>query len=354
MTIADRCPGVLRPHPAEDGMLIRLRLPGGQSTGEVLAGVARLAEHYGNGEVQLTTRAGLQIRGLPNPVPAELVGEIAALGLLPSAAHDRVRNILASPLTGVARGRADLRAMISDLDQALVADAELADLPGRFLFALDDGAGDVSELPFDLGYLAEGPDRGAVLVGSPQARVPVAANKAVETLVELARAFLGQRRRTPGRVWHVRDLPGWAASRARQLIERVPRQPAAPALGAVAGAASVLVPLGQLTPRQAAVVTGVAGCGPLVITPWRGVIIPGAAARLTDLIGVGLVADTRSGWALVSACVGAPHCARTAIDTRAVATGLVLAGDLTERVHVSGCERRCGAPSVPHRELVPT
>ena len=132
-------------------MLIRLRLPGGQSTGGVLAGVARLAERYGSGEVQLTTRAGLQIRGLPDPLPARLVGEIAALGLLPSAAHDRVRNIVASPCTGIVGGCADLRGMITELDRALIADPELADLPGRFLFALDDGTGDVSELPFDLG-----------------------------------------------------------------------------------------------------------------------------------------------------------------------------------------------------------
>ena len=354
MTIADRCPGVLRPHPADDGMVIRLRLPGGQSTGDVLAGVARLAERYGSGEVQLTTRSSLQIRGLPNPLPAQLVEGIVALGLLPSSTHDRIRNIVASPCTGIAGGRADLRGMITQLDQALIADPELADLPGRFLFALDDGTGDVSELPFDLGYLAEGADRGAVLIGSPLARIPVAAGAAIETLVELVRSFLVERRRTSGRVWHVRELPGWAASLTRPMIERGQRQPVTPALGAVAGAASVLVPLGQLTQRQAAAVTGVTGGGPLVITPWRGVIIPGGAGRLAELLDAGLVADTRSGWALVSACVGAPHCARTSIDTRLVATGLVLAGAVTERVHVSGCERRCGAPNVPHRELVPS
>ena len=244
--------------------------------------------------------------------------------------------------------------MITELDRAVIADPELADLPGRFLFALDDGTGDVSALPFDLGYLAEGPDRGAVLVGSPNARIPVTAGAAIEKLTELARAFVAERRRTPGRVWHARDLPGWAAALAPQTIEHEPRVPVLPALGAVAGAASVLVPLGQLTPPQAAAVTGVAGRGPLVITPWRGVIIPGGAARLAELLEVGLVADAGSGWALVSACVGAPHCARTSIDTRALATGLVLAGGLTERVHVSGCERRCGAPSVAHRELVPS
>ena len=94
----------------------------------------------------------------------------------------------------------------------------------------------------------------------------------------------------------------------------------------VAGAASVLVPLGQLTAAQTAAVATVAGGGPVVITPWRGLIVPGGAAGLPALVDAGLVADQRSGWALVSACVGAPHCVRTTLDTRAVAVGLVANG----------------------------
>ncbi len=90
----------------------------------------------------------------------------------------------------------------------------------------------------------------------------------------------------------------------------------------------------------------------MIITPWRGLIVPGGASGLPELLATGLVVDERSGWALVSACVGAPHCARTTVDTRAIAVDLVDRG-VTERVHVSGCGRRCGAPRVPHRELVP-
>ncbi len=129
-------------------------------------------------------------------------------------------------------------------------------------------------------------------------------------------------------------------------------QPDWPPLGAVAGAASVLVPLGLLTPEQTAAVCRVAGGGPVIITPWRGLIIPDGATGMLRLLEAGLVADAHSGWALVSACVGAPHCARTTLDTRAIALDLVDRG-VTERVHVSGCGRRCGAPRVPHRELVP-
>lgn len=352
MTDADRCPGVLRPHLAEDGLLIRLRIPGGRTTGTALVALSELAQRHGNGELQLTTRSGLQIRGLQDPVPAELVADLVTLGFLPSARHDRVRNIVASPLTGLFTDRTDLRRVIGDLDAALTSDDDLAELPGRFLFGLDDGTGDVSALPFDLGYRARSTGQGEVLLGSPRCVVDVAADGAVPLLILFARRFMATASATPGRIWHVRDLPGWAEGQAQRIVDDVPQPPPVETpLGIVAGAASVHVPLGLLTPNQAAAVGRVAGSGPVVITPWRGLVIPEAGARLPILLGSGLVADHASGWALVSACVGAPYCARTTLDTRAAATDLVRAGG-TQRVHVSGCERRCGAPSVPHRELV--
>ena len=44
--------------------------------------------------------------------------------------------------------------MISELDAAICGAPELADLPGRFLFAIDDGRADVWSVDFDIGYLA--------------------------------------------------------------------------------------------------------------------------------------------------------------------------------------------------------
>ena len=156
-TLSDRCPGLLRPHLAEDGALVRLRLPGGLTTAATLRELSRIAGSYGEGSVQLTSRGNLQLRGLTERVLPELVERVAALGLLPSLTHERVRNLIASPLTGLGSGTwADLRPMVSELDEAVCRRAELAELPGRFLFALDDGRGDVSALRFDLAYRAEG------------------------------------------------------------------------------------------------------------------------------------------------------------------------------------------------------
>ena len=64
--------------------------------------------------------------------------------------------VRADPLHGggLAGGRVDLRPAVAVLDRELCADPDLGRLPGRFLFALDDGRGDLVERPFDLGLVA--------------------------------------------------------------------------------------------------------------------------------------------------------------------------------------------------------
>ena len=214
--LLDRCPGVLRPHQAEDGLVVRLRIPGGQTTAEVLRALCGLAAAFsinpgGAGYVQLTSRGNLQLRGLDGTRLAELTQEIFALGLLPSFAHDRVRNIVASPLTGLSADRPDLRPMVGELDAALCADPALAELPGRFLFALDDGRGDVASLAFDLGYRAVDDDHGLLVVGGPIPRGRVVARReAVPAMIDLAREVVRRRASAADPGWRVWDLPGLA------------------------------------------------------------------------------------------------------------------------------------------------
>lgn len=346
---ADRCPGVLRPHPAEDGSVVRLRLPGGQTTADTLSALSELAQNYGNPDLQLTSRAGIQLRGLPNPLPDSVAATLLALGLLPSPRHDRVRNIVASPLTGVYGGHADLRGLIHDLDRAILGEPALAELPGRFLFVLDDGRGDLSGRTYDLGYRATDARGGQLLVGGPELSRPIGATEVVDTLVELARDFVT--RAGPAGAWHVRELPGWAAAIDGLGPLPVTIDRPGSVVGPLGGAAGVSVPLGFLTPGHVAAVARVAP-GPVVVTPWRGLVVPGAAAGLPQLIGAGLIADPASAWSAVSACVGSPGCAKSAGSTLALARQLVSGGAVGRRIHVSGCERRCGAPSEDHDDIL--
>jgi precorrin-3B synthase len=346
----------------------------------VLLEVTLVAAELGTGSLQLTSRGNLQLRGLADGVLPELVERVATIGLLPSVTHERVRNVIASPLTGLdvgdpkvfrqsstgpngtyASGRTDLRPMVSELDRALCDTAELAELPGRFLFALDDGRGDVSALRFDLAYRAEGPGAGTVLVGSAGHGIPTTRSGAVNLMVALAVRFVRLRQDLRPAPWHLGELHDLTVidrriapvGRLESGPRRVPTSPAPP-LGARGHAASVGVPLSLLSRGQVTAIHAAAGGGPVVLTPWRGVVIPGAAAALPALSSAGLTVDDESIWSQLTACVGAPGCAKSAISTRAMATEIAarLAVPVAHPVHLSGCPRRCGAPSTAHLDLV--
>lgn len=350
---SDRCPGVLRPHLAADGAMVRIRVPGGQTTGTQLAALGRVARRHGSGLLQLTSRASLQVRGLPEVVPVAFEDEVAAAGFLPSVRHERVRNVICSPLTGLTGGLADLRPLVEELDRAIRAEPVLVELSGRFLFGLDDGRGDVVALGPDLCYRASGADHGQVVVGHERA-LPVPVTEAVATLVRLARSFTAAA--ASSGAWRVRDLPSWTASvpglRMLGGLEPQPEAEPVPPLGAVAGHAHVSVPLGLLSPEQVRAVAEVAGAGAVVLTPWRGLVVAGAASRLDLLLTAGLVADPTSPWTTITACVGAPWCAEGRVDTQALVRSVAVLDARWPRVHVSGCERRCGAPAGDHVDLV--
>jgi precorrin-3B synthase len=261
-TRRDLCPGVLRPWPAEDGQLVRLRVPGGQLPAGALAALVDVAGEYGDGRVHLTGRANLQLRGLGEVTPT-VVDAIAATGLLPSRSHELVRNVLASPQTGLGGGRTDLRPVVATLDRLLCSDPALAELPGRFLFVLDDGRGDLADRATDLGLVALD-DRSAQLrVGSSWGAV-VPLSDAAGSLVDLARRFVDVRGDGPDAPWHVTELTA-------PLAEPLPADPralvASPPLpfGDVPGGRHVEAPDGVLDPAVAA--------DALVVTPWRGVLV---------------------------------------------------------------------------------
>ena len=268
-TRADRCPGVFRPWPADDGALVRLRTPGGRLTRDRLGGLLAVAREYGDGRVHLTRRANLQLRGLPGgeELPDEVVAAIRATGLLPHPGHELVRNILASPLTGLSGGRADLGPVVATLDDALCADPALAHLPGRFLFVLDDGRGDLVDRPLDLGLVAVSDVEAQLRVGSATWGPVVPLTDAVPQLLTRARDFLTARGAGPDAPWHVDELsaaPGVADAGTRDERTRVSAGP--PPFGRVAdGVRHLAVPDGVLETADGLPER-------LVVTPWKSLI----------------------------------------------------------------------------------
>lgn len=282
---ADRCPGVGRPWPAEDGLLVRLRLPGGRVAARALAALSGVARTHGDGDLHLTGRANLQLRALPDDpattgaVRPDVAAALAGTGLLPSPSHELVRNLMASPQTGLdtgrpGGGRADLRPVVDALDAALLAEPAAADLSGRFLLVLDDGRGDLVDRPCDLGVVALDDGTAQLRVGTGWGDV-VALPDVPDALLALVRRFLDARP-DPAAAWHVAELDGPLAP-AREPDDRVPAPTTRPAYGPLVGGEHVAAPDGVLGPDLVDDLVARDPDGTLVVTPWRGVLVPDPA-----------------------------------------------------------------------------
>ncbi|MEH1125847.1 precorrin-3B synthase [Micromonospora sp. CPCC 206061] len=345
---ADACPGVLQVHAAADGGLARVRIPGGWLTGAQLAAVAAC------GGLEVTSRGNLQVRGLAPGAETALAARLSEVGLLPSHTHERVRNIVASPLTGRdGHGVLDARPLTTALDRALCADPALAELPGRFLFALDDGRGDVAGLGADVAIHGA-----AVLLAGRDSGLRVSPAEAVPVLLAAAHAFLAER----SDEWRLSELDDGPARVARRLGGSVGASVSVagrPPIGAVRQvdghvAIGAAVPLGRLTPDHIAVLSGQSS---VCVTPWRGVVVADLpdAGLLENLAAVGLAVERGSPWAGVTACAGRPGCARSLADVRADA--LAFHGGRPAPslpVHWAGCERACGRPTGAHELILAT
>jgi precorrin-3B synthase len=272
--------------------------------------------------------------------------------LLPSATHERVRNIVASPLSGRLGGHADVRDWVRLLDTAICAEPALAELPGRFWFSIDDGRGDVSGLAADVGAHVSG-DSAALLLAGRDTGVRIAASDVVPTLISIALRFVDIRENN----WRIAELVDNSV-----LIEGLPKseQPGAtwppvsrPPVGWLGQddgrvALGAAVPLGVLQARVGEYLAAINA--PMIITPWRSVLVcdldEGVAdAALRVLAPMGLVFDDNSPWLDVSACTGSPGCEHSAADVRADAT-LAVVDHSTAHRHFVGCERACGSPPV--------
>ena len=89
-----------------------------------------------------------------------------------------------------------------------------------------------------------------------------------------------------------------------------------------------------------------------VITPWRGKAAECRRRTPWSWSTRGWSPMMRPGWSMISACVGAPWCDHSRADTRALAAQLAARPQAAPRIHLSGCERRCGAPAGDHLDLV--
>ena len=376
------CPGVVHAIPAKDGMLLRIRIPGGLIGASQLEDIAALSSRFADGSIEITSRANLQLRAVREEDLLTIERAIAFAGLLPSPQHDRVRNIVASPLAGLHHEEIlDTRPLVLELDRRLQADSLFTELHPKFSFGLH---GDHRRFSHDLDDLSlEACDDGSHLrlsIAGVATNYSVRIENAVDCLVEAARCCIGLAKNSgvPIRVKRIVALPG----AVNQLIEflspmlvpcstatRLPAYVETFQGVSPTGRRDLIniipsVPLGRLSSQQASAIAGVVKQwnGDLRLAPWRGIVLgamPATAAEgvLKVLQSVGLSWDARDGFHGIAACAGSTGCDASLADVRGDAASLAqrLSGKVAPlgwTINLSGCEKQCARRHGASAELI--
>jgi precorrin-3B synthase len=367
------CPGILHAVAAKDGLLLRIRVPGGLIAGRQLRALSDLCEAFADGQIEITSRANIQLRAVRPENLAHIVEGLKTAGLFPSATHDRIRNLVASPLAGLdATELVDARPLLRELDTRLMADTRLMDLHPKFSFGIDGGGRRFSQSVDDVSLQAisaQAEPRFQLFIGGRDSGFGVAFERAVECMIEAARACLRVAREfdVPVRGKSVVAMAGAMEIVTRQLASLLVPSPiverAMPCSEAPIGvhpsrtADRVClipsVPLGRMTAAQGRSVAEMAmeSGDDIRLAPWRGIVlgsIPAAAADVLTkrLHAAGLSMYGRDGYLGVAACAGVTGCESSLADVRGDAQALAVQLRGREAVsgwsvNLSGCEKRC-------------
>ena len=372
------CPGLSRPLPTGDGLLLRL-ITIGTIPLDAFAALCAAARRHGNGIVEITARGSVQIRGLNAGSASKFADEIAALGI---AAADGVP-VLCSPLAGLdaeeifdasmldtaLRGALARRSLAERLDPkvSVIIDGgglfNLARVAADFRLTaqlvngtpvLRGGAGGDATKAVDLGLIAPGVAVEAVLRllsvlaqrgSSVRASDVIAAEGAIPFHDALASARAASATQfDPDGATNLNLSSASPQSKDAIGLHQLRDGSLACGIGLAFGHAEASL-LEKIAGAAAA-----AGARGLRTAPNRALLAIGlspqdAAAFFAAADQLGLVTHASDPRRHVIACAGAPLCVSGYIAARALAPRIVAAaapylGD-GSTLHISGCGKGC-------------
>ncbi|CAA2155209.1 hypothetical protein MBRA_00876 [Methylobacterium brachiatum] len=374
------CPGLSRPMPTGDGLLARVHPPLGILTLPQARAVAEGARRFGNGHLDLTARANLQIRGVSEATRAPLARLLEAAGLGDTRADGGPQRLtLTSPLAGHDPAETfDVPALARAIEAAGLA---VARLPPKTLVVVEGRAG--AEMPDADAYVfSRAPGEVGIAIAAERGFHDLATcteNEAPAAIAALLKAFArsGLRR--------MRDLSPDAFSTLADAVRgelqaRVPSPvrererggvtpdvaPFSPPAGIATLAASKSVltvdaPFGRCTADAFDRLVDLAarlGAKEVRLSPARGfvLLLPAAAQADPAALARDFIIAPDDPRRSVAACTGAPACASgstpTLADAASVAEAFRPFAVDGRAAHVSGCAKGCARPGPADLTLV--
>lgn len=333
------CPGAYRPMQSGDGMIMRIRPRLGQLSHAQTIGLCQIGNSYGNGIIDLTNRANLQMRGIAEANHQIVLDALLLLNLLDETPElEARRNIICAPLR-TSKGLTEQLA--KELSERL---DELPDLPAKFGFTVDaDGAPQLRNAPADI-RIETSPSGLIVRAdGSPLGQ-PVTTDTAISTLITIARWFAQTRKPDIRRMaTHLVATPlphsfarETAAACAPELF------PSQYSQGRVFGAQFGSLPANDLLTLMQRNPTAI-----LTLTPFRMFML----SDQIDPSDTPFITTGNDPMMYIDACPGQPACTASQVKTRAIAKSIAphLNG---KSLHISGCSKGCARPRVADVVLV--
>ncbi|MEH2348602.1 MAG: precorrin-3B synthase [Nostoc sp.] len=395
------CPGLFYATPAADGILSRIRIPGGIISTQQCHAIADIADRYGGGYVDVTNRANLQVREIRTGINAEVLKHLQLMGLgSHNSVVDHIRNIMTSPTAGIdPQELIDTRPFVEDWDNYIAAHPALSGLSAKFSVCFDGGGiirvcdrlNDIlfaavlvnADVYFRL-YLTVGAkgqppsDMGILL--TPQQCLPV--------LAALAEVYLAHTNTTNKRRLRLLELLNTLG--CENYLQEVQQRLPFPLLDCETGKyltpqplkefstilpgegkyqhigihpqrqqglfyIGIVLPLGRLESKQMKGLADLAakyGSSTLRLTPWQNLLIADIPQQWVDdvqseIAFLGLDFSATNIRSALVACSGNKGCASSATDTKSHALALAeyletrLTLDCPVNIHFSGCKKSC-------------
>jgi ferredoxin-nitrite reductase len=384
--------------PAQESLMLRCRIAGGALTSEQLRGLAGVADKWGPGHADLTTRANVQIREImPENAPAVLMA-LTDMGLTSQGSGaDNIRNITASPTTGFDPDELmDVMPYARAMHHYILKNRDLYGLPRKFNISYDSGGrvsvcADTNDIGFyavkvaandkDIapgvyfrmqlcgitGHKQFATDCGVLL--TPAETIPVAA--------ALIRVFIENGDRTNRKKARLKYLvDDWGFEKTLEETQKklafpmryFPLESCEPSLPKSKHGhlgihqqtdgkhyIGVLTPVGRMSVPQMLALADIAdefGRGEIRLTVWQNLIIPGIPeeklqAAITAIQATDLDHRNNAITGGLIACTGSRGCKYAAADTKgnAITLGNHLASkmilDQPVNIHLTGCHHSC-------------
>ena len=378
------CPGLFCPTIVIDGILTRIRTPGGIVSCVQLSTLARVMERSGCLQLLITNRANIQLRSVENLTEFDL-NDLQDAGLAARNPDvDHLRNVMASPMAGLELGAFDVVPALREIEQYICGTPKLAALNAKFSIGIDGGERvSVRDRANDIWLVAENGGYRLVLNLGQEWRSEMVSDDPVELVRAVADRYLQYADQVVNKsVKHRRSRK----PRLRDVIECIgkerfldglvdctiseDRASPVPTLGKWGEAEllhsqedphriglEIVCALGKLTIEQIngliAVLEGF-DLSEIRLTPWQTFIIPNVLRSSLKSIKIALSAiplnpnSNHPAWGVI-ACSGKSGCASAATYAQEHAQRLIAQlAKCPDRsfpsIHISGCEKLCAQP----------